>query len=37
LSVLKKCRFRHSETIDSFHEKGLKFPGNLKCIFDDVL
>ena len=32
----KKCRFRDSETIDSFHTIGVKFPGNLKCIFDDV-
>ena len=38
VSVLKKkCRFRHSETIDPFHEKCLKFPRNLKCIFDDLL
>ena len=32
----KPCRFRHSETIDSLHKIGWKFPGNLKCIFDDV-
>ena len=31
----KKCRFRHRETIDSFHKIGLKFPGilNLEVHF----
>ena len=33
----KKCRFHHSETTDSFPKIGFKFPGNLKCFFDDVL
>ena len=37
LNVLKKCRFRQSETTDSFPKIGLKFPGELKCFFDDVL
>ena len=34
VSVLKKCRFGHSETFDSFDKIGLKYPGNLKCMFD---
>ena len=33
----KKCRFRHSETTDSFPKIGLNFPGNLWSAFDDVL
>ena len=33
----KKCRFRHSETTDSFPKVGLKFPGDLKCSFNDDL
>jgi hypothetical protein len=35
--IEKKCRFRHSETTDAFPKIGLKFPGNLKCFFDDDL
>jgi hypothetical protein len=33
----EKCRFRHSETIDSFHNIGLKFCGTLECMFDNIL
>ena len=29
----EKCRFRHSETTDSFPKIGLKFPGNLWSAF----
>ena len=36
VSVLKKCRFRHSETTDSFSKIGLKIPGNLKSFDDDL-
>ena len=36
-SFWKKCRFRHRETTDSFPKIRLKFPGNLKCFFDDDL
>jgi hypothetical protein len=37
LSVLKKCRFRHSETADSFPKMVFKIPGILKWFFNDDL
>jgi hypothetical protein len=33
----KKCRFRHSETADSFPKMVLKIPGILKWFFNDDL
>ena len=33
LNILKKCRFRYSETTDSFPQIGLNFPGNLWNVF----
>ena len=33
----QKCRFRHSETADSFPKMVLKIPGILKCFFNDDL
>ena len=37
VNIKKKCRFCQSETIDPVPKKGLNFPGDLKCIFDDLL